>query len=145
MLGLAAIPALLQGIGIIFMSESPRWLLKNGRGDQAVEAIKRIYNEPLENLQGIIEEQNEEAGRVKEFETFTYWELMKQLFTKYKVCLIVGCGLQMFQQLCGINTAMYYGPNIMAAAGFGDDKHPSHSLISSLPLAFVNSLGGVIA
>lgn len=40
---------------------------------------------------------------------------------------------------------MYYGPDIMKTAGFGDDKHKSTSLISSLPLAFVNALGGVIA
>mmetsp|Transcript_18667 Transcript_18667/g.20837 ORF Transcript_18667/g.20837 Transcript_18667/m.20837 type:complete len:215 (+) Transcript_18667:723-1367(+) len=40
---------------------------------------------------------------------------------------------------------MYYGPKIMEAAGFGDEKHRTHSLISSLPLAFVNALGGIIA
>ncbi len=51
----------------------------------------------------------------------------------------------MFQQLCGINTAMYYGPNIMEAAGFGDENNKQLTLISSLPLAFVNALGGVIA
>ena len=40
---------------------------------------------------------------------------------------------------------MYYGPDIMVNAGFGDDKHKSTTLVSSLPLAFVNALGGVIA
>lgn len=145
MLGLAAVPALLQGIGILFMSESPRWLFKKGKGEQAIKAIRRIYNEPLQNLQNVINDQKNEARRVKEYENYSYIDLMKQLFTTYRPCLIAGCGLQMFQQLCGINTAMYYGPEIMKVAGFGDDKHKAQTLISALPLAFVNALGGIIA
>jgi len=40
---------------------------------------------------------------------------------------------------------MYYGPEIMIMAGFGDDTHKAQSLISSLPLAAINTIGGVIA
>ena len=31
--------------------------------------------------------------------------------------------LQVWQQLVGINTAMYYGPEMMLQAGFGDRNH----------------------
>lgn len=51
----------------------------------------------------------------------------------------------MLQQFSGINTAMYYGPEIMRQAGFGSDSHKSATLISSLPLAGVNSIGTMIS
>lgn len=42
MLGLAAIPALLQLIGFWFMPESPRWLIRHGENDRALKALKRM-------------------------------------------------------------------------------------------------------
>ena len=145
MLGLAAVPAVLQAFGLLFLTESPRWLYKTRQNEKASKALQQIYNGALVDLKPIINEQLLEAMRVKEFEHYSYWDLLRQLFTKFRRCLIVGCGVQMFQQLCGINTAMYYGPEIMKMAGFGDDKHKEAALISSLPLAGVNAVGGIIA
>jgi SP family myo-inositol transporter-like MFS transporter 13 len=99
MLGLAGIPAILQGVGILFMSESPRWLFKNGKNQEAIKAIQKIYNEPIENLEPIIEEQMAEVRTVREYDHYTYFQSIKQLFTTFRRCLIVGCGIQMFQQL----------------------------------------------
>ena len=50
----------------------------------------------------------------------------------------------MFQQLAGVNTAMYYGPEVMMQAGFGSNENKSAILVSTLPLAIVNFLGSII-
>ena len=44
-----------------------------------------------------------------------------QLFTTYKSSVMVGCMLQFFQQFVGINTIMYYGPQIIIELGLGGD------------------------
>lgn len=55
--------------------------------------------------------------------------------------------MQAFQQLVGINTAMYYGPDILITAGLtikgmGDDES---ALLLNIPLATVNAIGSMIA
>ena len=42
MLGIAAVPAILQFIGFIFMPESPRWLISKGKYDNAKEVLQRV-------------------------------------------------------------------------------------------------------
>ena len=68
-----------------------------------------------------------------------------ELFTKYQRILIVGVMLQAFQQFGGINTAMYYGPEMMKKAGFGTQNDEISTLLASLPLAIIDFLGTVIA
>lgn len=43
MLGIAAFPAILQFIGMLCLPESPRWLAKMGRNEEAKQVISRLY------------------------------------------------------------------------------------------------------
>jgi len=47
-------------------------------------------------------------------------QAMRELFTRYRGNLGVGVVIQACQQLCGINTVMYYGPYILKDAGFAE-------------------------
>ena len=44
MLGLAAAPAALQFLGMLFLPESPRWLIKHGRDLEARQIMARIFD-----------------------------------------------------------------------------------------------------
>lgn len=45
MLGLAAVPAIIQFFGFIFMPESPRWLVSKGKIEQAITVLRQLRAE----------------------------------------------------------------------------------------------------
>ncbi|KAI0234397.1 Proton myo-inositol cotransporter [Lamellibrachia satsuma] len=118
MFGLAAVPSVIQFIGFFFMPESPRWLASRGRYEQARAA--------LHGVQGPVAAENELEAMTHqlsqtELETSAadggpiLWRI---LWTPHvRRALLVGCALQLFQQICGINTVMYYSATIIKMAG----------------------------
>ena len=62
-------------------------------------------------------------------------------------CVVIGCGVQAFQQLVGINTALYYGPDILITAGvqIGDMTKEESALLLNIPLAIVNAIGTLVS
>ena len=62
--------------------------------------------------------------------------------------MFIGCGLQLFQQFVGINTVMYYGPEIVIQTGIevdGYDDKEQLVIVLNIPLAAVNAIGTLIA
>ncbi|XP_075993818.1 proton myo-inositol cotransporter-like [Genypterus blacodes] len=119
MLGLSTVPAIMQFIGFFFLPESPRWLLQNGFDLEAREVLSRIrgsdgVDEEYETICAAIEEEEKEAskGGPVLYRMLTYGPTRR--------ALLVGCGLQMFQQLSGINTVMYYSATILQMSGVRD-------------------------
>ncbi|XP_041852292.1 proton myo-inositol cotransporter-like isoform X2 [Melanotaenia boesemani] len=140
MLGLSVLPAVLQFFGFIFLPESPRWLLQKGQSQEARQVLSRIrenrnVDEEYDTIKASIEEEEVGGGGVVMLRILCHGPTRR--------ALIVGCGLQMFQQLCGINTVMYYSATILQMAGVRDDKEAIWLAAATSATNFVFTLFGV--
>ncbi|XP_072003224.1 proton myo-inositol cotransporter isoform X1 [Engystomops pustulosus] len=121
MLGLSALPAILQFLGFLFLPESPRWLIQKGQTQKARRVLSRIrgvqtIDEEYDSIKNSIDEEEKEVGAGG---PVIYRMLV---YPPTRRALIVGCGLQLFQQLAGINTVMYYSATILQMSGVDDDR-----------------------
>lgn len=131
MLGLAMLPSVLQFIGFMFfLPESPRWYMLKNRFDEAEVTLKQI--------RGANYNPDEFSELKKDLDTErsnkSFFQALKSS-KKFRRALVVGCGLQFFQQLSGINTVMYYSASIMEMSGVRD---PAMAIWMAAITAFFN-------
>ncbi|XP_035257901.1 proton myo-inositol cotransporter-like isoform X1 [Anguilla anguilla] len=136
MLGLSVVPAALQFVGFLFLPESPRWLIQRGLTQKARRVLSQIrgnqnIDEEYDSIKSSIEEEEKDCGGGGP----VIWRMLS--YPPTRRALIVGCGLQMFQQLSGINTVMYYSATILQMSGVRDDKQ---AIWLSAVTAFTNFL-----
>ena len=91
MLGLAAIPPGIQGLWMIFMPETQRWLAKKGRYDEVEGVLNKVY-EPTEAAKQT-SQLKREIHKLRKYIEMSECERYAQLFTIYRRCLIIGCSL----------------------------------------------------
>jgi sugar porter (SP) family MFS transporter len=112
MFGLAAIPAVLLFVGMLFQKESPQWLIMKGRDDEARQVLSRL-RDPKD-----IEPEIAEVRQVSSQQKATLRDLMSP---RIRPLVTIGVLLAVFQQVTGINTVIYYAPTLLQGAGFGDN------------------------
>ncbi len=116
------VPALLFGGMIVPAVESPRWLMKVGRRDQAVQILGQL-NGPETAVHEAAEIENSLA-----IEQGNIWEL----FTVFRRPLLLGIMLAGLQQISGITPIFSFLPEIFRAAGTASSDAFFQSVLVSL-------------
>lgn len=109
-----AFPALIFLVLAIIIPESPRWLAMNGKVEKARGIFNRIGGEAYaeQELKSIADMpvQKEEGG-------------LSVLFSKpYRLVLMIGIIVAVFQQWCGTNVIFNYAQEIFQGAGYDVDN-----------------------
>jgi len=109
----AVFPAAVLLIGMIFLPESPRWLARKGFRDRALENFRRLgrgdeAETELAEVESALKEEQEGFGILFQ--------------PGFRVAVLVGVGLAIFQQITGINTIIYYSPVILRMSGYSSAK-----------------------
>lgn len=112
MFGLGMVPAIILGLGMLPLPETPRWLVKNQRREDAVVVLRRLRDEDTARRElADIERVREEGERRRQ---------LKDLAQAWvRPALIAGIGVSVLGQASGINTVIYYAPTIFKDAGLG--------------------------
>lgn len=111
MFGVTAIPAALFLVGACFVPESPRWLVKMGRPEQAARVLRRIAG-ASEGERALADIRGTLGGAHERIE----WRALGE--PRVRRLLALGIGLAVFQQWCGINVVFNYAEEIFSAAGY---------------------------
>ena len=144
MLGLETLPAVLYFIGLFFVPESPRWLLLQGRDEEAGKILTRAVGEveARQELDEIRASLARDAGREK--------ASVRELFAPaMKLVLTIGIVVAIVQQITGINAVFFYAPMIFEQSGIGTDASFAQAVLvglvnlvfTILAIAFVDRIG----
>ncbi|MGH7980674.1 MAG: sugar porter family MFS transporter [Limisphaerales bacterium] len=132
MIGIMAVPSFLLFLFLLFVPESPRWLVEKNHDTLARRILNRIHGAAQADREfaEIQEAINTSGGRLGEL-------FHRGLFR----ILAIGILLAVFQQVTGINVVMYYAPAIFKSAGFGNDS----ALLQTALMGMVNLTFAVVS
>lgn len=137
MFALAAVPSVVLYVGMLFLPESPRWLIKRGRPDDALAVLRRVREPGDDTAAELAEIQQVEAS-----ENSGGWRELTRPWVR--PALVVGFGIAMFSQITGINAMVYYAPTMLSEAGFGDDASMLAGVGVGIALVVAAAVGTVL-
>jgi SP family xylose:H+ symportor-like MFS transporter len=133
MFGMGAAPSVLFLLGVVWLPESPRWLIKAGKEQKAVGILSKTGNPDfVKSSVSAIKRSVHNDGKVSYRAAFEKTVLP---------AVLIGIGLAVFQQLCGINVVFNYTSNIFESIGASKDDQ----LLQTVFIGGVNLLFTLLA
>ncbi|MGX5688012.1 sugar porter family MFS transporter [Arcticibacter tournemirensis] len=133
MFGLGAVPSALFFIGVIWLPESPRWLVKAGREAKAKRVLEKIGSQGFADSTFADIERSLSGNKKQSF---------RAVFDKaVRPAILVGVVLAAFQQLCGINVVFNYTSTIFESVGADLNRQ----LLETVAIGIVNLVFTVLA
>ena len=127
-----AIPSAVFIFLLVFIPESPRWLVEQKKSDEAEAILTRIGGKGFAaNEMNLIRETTDKQGG----------SLSKMLVPGMRMVLLIGIALAILQQVTGINVFLYYAPEIFKQLGSSTDV----ALLQTIIVGAVNMLFTIMA
>lgn len=123
MFWMEAVPSAAFLLGVLFIPESPRFLVARGKTDEARAVFARLSDD----ADGMVREVRES---LKADHKPRMSDLIDRPSGHIAQVLWVGVGIAIFQQIVGINVIFYYGEVLWKAAGLTSDEALQRNLIS---------------
>ncbi|GMN25141.1 hypothetical protein TIFTF001_000826 [Ficus carica] len=139
---IGVVPYLIQLLGLVFIPESPRWLMKVGQDEECENALRRLRGEKAD-----ISEEKADIKDHAECSNRNSEDGIRSLFQrKYARCLVIGIGLVMLPQFGGGSGISYYTSTIFRSAGlssrFGSAAVGTTQVLTSiLGVLFIDKFG----
>ena len=133
MFGLGVVPSLIFLVGVIWLPESPRWLVKDGQVERAESVLRKLGSASFaESTLRDVEKSLQ--GNTK----MSY----KAVFAKsVRPAVVVGISLAVFQQFCGINVVFNYTSTIFESVG----ANLNQQLFETVSIGIVNLVFTLLA
>jgi MFS transporter, SP family, galactose:H+ symporter len=129
-------PAIILFVGMLFLPETPRFLIGKGKEEQGRKVLKKVEEPQL--VEEAISKIKADIVRDKE-SGFKWTEIFKPWL---RTSLIIAIGIMFVQQFVGINTVIYYAPTIFIIAGFTGAKA---AIAATIIVGIVNVLSTVLS
>ncbi len=132
MFGSESLPALLLLVLLFFVPESPRWLTKQGRDDEALEILTRADG----STQAV-----GQLTEIKEAIALESGSVMQLFHPGMRLVLVIGVVLAILQQVTGINVFLYFGTEIFKKMG----SETNAALMQTIVVGAVNLTFTIVA
>jgi len=126
------LPALVLLVLLFLVPESPRWLTKQGREEQALDILTRVNGPDLARA---------ELAQIKDTLRHETGSLGQLLQPGMKIVLVIGIALAVLQQITGINVFLYFGTEIFKKMG----SETNAALLQNIVVGVVNLSFTIVA